>query len=87
MRLATSASFKTKKSFKKHEQSHNDADMINCSECDYECTSENDLTHHTNVIHMKGSIDLTSQSHEAPEVDEAELDEWIAKAAEINSVK
>ena len=40
-----------------------------------------------NVNHMKGSIDLTSKSNEAPEVDEAELDEWIAKAAEFNNVK
>ena len=33
---------------------------------------------------MNGSID---KSNEAPEVDEAELDEWIARAAEFNIVK
>ena len=35
---------------------------------------------------MKRFIDLTSKSNEAPEVDEAELDEWIAKAPEFNNV-
>ena len=82
-----SVSFKTKKSFKKHEQSHNYKVLISCSKCDFQCTSEKDLTNHMNVNHMKGSIDLTSKSNEAPEVDEAELDEWIAKAAEFNNVK
>ena len=33
---------------------------------------------------MKGSIDLTSNSNEAPE---AELDLWISMAAESNNVK
>ena len=40
-----------------------------------------------NKNHMKGSMNLTSDSIEAPEVDEAELDEWVAKAAEFNKGK
>ena len=37
-----SVSFKTKKSFKKHEQTHSDKDLVNCSECGYEGISEKD---------------------------------------------
>ena len=56
-------SFKTKKSLKKHEQSH-------------------DKTEHMNETKMEGSRNQVSEHDEAPEVDEAELDEWITKAAE-----
>ena len=36
-----------------------------------------------NINHMimNGLIDLTSNSNEAPEVDEAELDQWMAMTA------
>ena len=46
-----------------------------------------DLENHMNITHMKGLIYLTSNSNEAPEVDEAELDQWIAMAAKSNNVK
>ena len=74
-----SVSFKTKKNFKKYEQSHKDRVLIKCSECDYECTSEKDLTNHMNINHMNGSID---ESVEAPE-----FDELIARAAKFNNLK
>ena len=80
-------SFKTKKSLKKHEQCHSDIVKKNCSDCDFECTSEKDIRNHMNVNHMKGLNTFTYDIDNAPEVDEAELDEWIAKAAEASNVK
>ena len=40
-----------------------------------------------NMNHMNGLIDLTSNSIEAPEVDEAEFDQWMAMTAKSNNVK
>ena len=41
-----------------------------------------DKTEDLNVNNMERSNNLMSERDEAPEMDEAELDEWIAKAAE-----
>ena len=38
------------------------------------------MTDHINVNHNKNSKKSESDCYEAPEVDEAELDEWIARA-------
>ena len=75
----------SKNCLKKHtSQSHeipNIQDLITCNECDYETISENDLKDHMKVNHMEDVDSLPSNYEDYPEVDEAELDEWIAKAA------
>ena len=73
-------SCQSKKTLKKHtSKGHDDQNTYNkksCEECQYDCTSEKDIKDHYNSNHMK---DSENSSFEYPEVDEAELDEWIAK--------
>ena len=52
-----------------------------CNNCGHQCTSKNDIKYHINANHIKDSNKSESDCREAPEVDKAELDEWIAKAA------
>ena len=66
------------------QQGHNDQNSIcqkTCKECDYKCISEDDLKYHMNVKHIIDSKNSTSDCEEYPEVDDEELDEWVAKAA------
>ena len=53
----------------------------NCNDCCHQCTRENYTKDHINANHIKDSNKSESDCREAPEVDKAELDEWIAKAA------
>ena len=74
----------SKRGLKKHiSQGHehqNPMAEMSCTKGDYQCKNENDLSNHTNVNHIEDSNISTSSCSDAPEVDEAELDEWIAKA-------
>ena len=48
----------------------------------FKCISEDVLKNHINMNNPIDSNKSTSDCEEAPEVSEAELDEWIAKASE-----
>ena len=81
-------SSKSKKSLKKHTfREHDDQKTISQKsgqECEYDFTSENNLEDHINEMHMK---DRDNSNLEHPEVDAAELDEWIARAEAENQLK
>ena len=74
----------TKKSLKRHmTEGHkylNPLSHKTCNQCDFKYVGEEDIEEHMNVNHPNDLEESTSDYHEAPEVDEAELDEWIAKA-------
>ena len=74
----------SKKSLKKHtSQGHEEQDPMStwtCKDCGHQCTSKNDMKDHINVKHNNNSKKSESDCYETPEVDEAELDEWITRA-------
>jgi hypothetical protein len=75
----------SKKSLKKHiSQGHevqNPMSQWMCNNCGHQCISKDVMKDHINENHIEDSNKSESDFHEAPEVDEAELDEWIAEAA------
>ena len=77
-------SCKAKKSIKKHqEKNHNNmcANTAN-GECNILSISKSDLKEHTDIIHWEELKQTQVHYNEYPEVEESELDELIAKAAE-----
>ena len=75
-----------KKSLKKHsEQGHVEASFKiqkTCNECDFKYICENEIEEHMKLKHIKDPNHSTIDFDDYPEVEDAELDEWIAKAAE-----
>jgi hypothetical protein len=77
-------SCKAKKSLKKHqEKNHNDtcANTAN-GECNNLSIGKSDLKGHSDIIHGEELNNTPVNYNDYPEVEESELDEWIAKAAE-----
>ena len=81
-------SCKANQSLKKHqEQNHIIEDLNTCNECDYKSISKSDLKDHINIIHKEDCNNSKSDYDNYPEVEESELDGWIAKAAEKKNKK
>ena len=51
-----------------------------CNDCGHQFTNKDDMKDHININHDEDSKKSESYLFEAPEVDEAKLYEWIAKA-------
>ena len=77
-------SCKAKKSLKKHqEKNHNNicANTAN-GECNILSIIKSDLKGHTDIIHGEELKQTQVDFNDYPEVEESELDEWIAKVSQ-----